>query len=93
MESQAETQLVFQAETQDKNFSIELGPREPNGQGQEKKACQCHIHVTKGQKEIEFLSKRIDSKQRLRGYVNLRGMDVPVPWLIWDEEDPTTCCD
>ena len=61
-----------------------------NGEG-EKKGCQCQNH-TKGKKEIVFLSKRVDSKQRVRGYVNLRGMDVPVPWLIWDEDDPT-CCD
>ena len=56
-----------------------------NGEG-EKKGCQCQNH-SKGQKEIVFLSKRVDSKQRVRGYVNLRGMDVPVPWLIWDEDD------
>ena len=60
-----------------------------------KNDCLCHNHPGKSHidnmVQKEFLSKRIDSKQRLRGYVNLRGFDVPLPWMIWYGDDPTSC--
>ena len=69
---------------------------EEEGEAEGKNDCQCHkqkgqSHISnkEGQKEKEFLSKRIDSKQRLRGYVNLRGIDVPLPWMIWYGDDLT----
>ena len=86
---------IRESETSEEEDDDEMEEEETECAKRVPNDCKCH--QPKGQshnsnkegqqKETVFLSKRIDSKQRLRGYVNLRGIDVPLPWMIWYEYD------
>ena len=88
---------IRESETSEEEDDDEMEEEETECPRRVQNDCKCHKPKEKshnsnmeGQNETIFLSKRIDSKQRLRGYVNLRGIDVPLPWMIWQEYDLTS---